>query len=460
MATVSEGEALRNTSYRYLWMQNRDWLQMAEDGEPLIIVTGHGVRVIDTEGRSWIDVNGGYNSVNLGYGRVEVAEAAYQQMAKISYFPQGTATAPTIQLAEKLAAITPGSLTRVFPVNGGSEANETALKIVRAYHRRRGETGRYKVISRKGSYHGTTGGVMWLGSLPAMSRDDYEPACPGMVYAPQPNPYHCEMGGESPSECAILCANAVEELILFHNPDTVAAVIAEPVSVPQGAVVPGDEYWPMLREICDKYGVLLIADEIISGFGRTGKMFAVEHWGVVPDIMTLGKGIISSYLPLAATVVKKEVADYFETEDSYLDHVFTTAGHPVASASALKNIQIIEDEGLVKNAAEVGAYFKEQLESLMADHPIVGDVRGLGLLLAVELVSDRKTKAGFPQELGLPAMLSQKFRRHGLIFPVGDSILRIGPPLCITRGEVDEIVHAIDLSLWEVEGEMGITGMA
>ena len=449
-------ESLRDAALKHLWMHNRDWVQMAEEGEPLIIVEGSGVRVTDSEGRSWIDVNGGYNSVNVGYGRAEIAEAAYDQMVKINYFPQGMATPPTIELTEKLAQMTPGTLTRVFPVSGGSEANETALKIARAYHRRRGEPGRYRVISRVGSYHGATGAVMWLGSSPAVPREDYEPAYPGMVYAPQPNPYRCALGGSSPSECAVRCAKAVEDLILFHRPETVAAVIAEPVATPQGAAVPGDEYWPMLRQICDKYGVVLIADEVICGFGRTGKMFAVEHWDVVPDIMTVAKGIISSYLPLGATIATQEIADLFNGKDNYFRHVFTFSGHPVAAAAALKNIEVLEGEGLVENAAQVGAYFKDQLQGLMLDHPIIGDVRGIGLLLAAELVSDRKTKAPFSPEQRVPQRLNEKFRNHGLIFRLATDIMNIGPPLCITRAEVDEIVHAIDLSLWELEGELGI----
>ena len=456
MVAVSDSEALRQASLKYQWMHSRDWVQMAEEREPLILVEAHGMRVTDSSGKTWIDVNGGYNSVNVGYGRPEIAEAACEQMAKVHYFPNGTTTIPTVKLAQKLAEITPGSLSRSFPASGGSEANETALKIVRSYHRRRGEPGRYKIISRKGSYHGTTGGVVWLGQSPLSPRGDFEPAYPGMVYAPQPNPYRCELGGETPSECAVRCAQAIEELILFHGPETVAAVIGEPVATPQGAAVPGDEYWPMLRDICDRYGVILIADEVICGFGRTGKMFAIEHWDVVPDIMTVAKGISSSYLPLASTIVKKEMADYFGGRDNYLRHALTFGGHPVSAAAALKNIEILENEKMVQNSAEVGAYFKEELEGLKADHPIVGDVRGLGLLLAMELVSDRETKAKFPPEARIAARLNERFRQHGLIFRVRGEILGIGPPLCITRGDVDEIVHAIDLSLGEVEGELGI----
>lgn len=454
---TTDYEALRKASLKYLWMHNKDWVQMAEEGEPLVMVEGNGIRVTDSEGRSYIDVNGGYNSVNVGYGRVEIAEAAYEQMLKLTYFPQNTTTIPTIKLAEKLSEIMPGSLSRVFPVSGGSEANETALKIARAYHKRRGEPGRYKIISRRGSYHGMTGGVIWLGGgAPAFSREDFEPIYPGMIHAPQPNSYRCELGGETPEECASRCAQAIENLIQFHTPETVAAVIAEPIGLPQGVAVPGDNYWPMLREICDRYGVLLIADEVICGFGRTGKMFAMDHWDIVPDIMTVAKGIISSYLPLAATVVKKEIADHFVGEDNYFKHTLTFAGHPVSAAAALKNIEIMEKEGMAQNAANVGEYFKKQLESLKDEHPSIGDVRGLGMLIAVELVADKRTKARFQPEAKIADRLNESFIKNGLIFKASSDILSIGPPLCITNAEADEIVRAIDVSLWELEKHLGM----
>jgi adenosylmethionine-8-amino-7-oxononanoate aminotransferase len=460
MVATFDSETLREKSLQYLWMHNRDWTQMAEDGEPMIAVGGKGVRITDGDGRSWIDVNGGYNSVNVGYGRDEIADAAYEQMVKLTYFPNGTTTVPMVELAEKIAEIAPGSLNRVFPVSGGSEANETALKIARAYHKRRGDNGRYKIISRRGSYHGTTAGVLWLGGSAATPRADFEPAYPGMVHAPQPNPYHCELGGETASECATKCAMAIEELIQFHGPETVAAVIAEPISTPGGGVVPGDEYWPLLREICDHHGVLLIADEVINGFGRTGEMFAVNHWGVVPDIMTIAKGIISSYLPLAATVVKDEVADAFAGKENYFKHVLTFSGHPVSAAASLKNIEIIQNENMVENSRDVGAYFKEQLEGLAGDHPLIGDVRGRGLIMGVELVANRETREPVAEDVHIADKLNERFKKYGLILRMSGNIINIGPAICITEGEVDEIVHALDVSLWEVEGEMGVAQMA
>ena len=456
MTSTSAGP-VREAALKYLWMHNRSWVQTGEEGGPRIVTGGEGVKVVDSDGRTWIDVNGGYNSVNVGYGRTEIAEAAEDQMRRIAFYPVGTAIPSTIELCERLAELTPGTLSRVFPVSGGSEANETALKIARSHAHRNGEPTRYKIISREGSYHGTTGGVLWLGSSAVYKRQDFEPAYPGMVYAPQPNPYRCPLGGTTPSDCAERCARAVEELILFHGPETVLAFIGEPVAIPTGAAVPGDEYWPMVRDICDKYGVLLIDDEVICGFGRTGRWFGIEHWDVVPDMMTMSKGISSSYLPLGATVVKREVADLFAGKGA-MAHVFTSAGHPVAAAAGLKNMEIIESEGLVQNAADVGAYFKDQLEGMKADHPIVGDVRGLGLLLAVELVGDRKTKARLEDESRVCDRLSEKFMERGLLLRSSRGLISMGPPLCITRTEVDEIVHAVDVSLWEVEGELGFPG--
>jgi adenosylmethionine-8-amino-7-oxononanoate aminotransferase len=277
-----------------------------------------------------------------------------------------------------------------------------------------------------------------------------------MLYAPQPNPYRCEYGGKTSSECAILCANAVEQLIIDNDPNTIASFIAEPIATPLGCPVPGDQYWPMIKNICDKYGVVLIADEVITGFGRTGKMFASEHWGLEPDIMTVAKGIISSYLPLAATVVSENIASYFAGDGNQLSHVFTSSGHPVSAAASLKNIEIIEEENLVANAANTGKYFKSRLNELKNKHEIIGDVRGIGLLLALELVSNRDTKEGFPKELRIVERLNNKFRSEGLIFRAGGNILNFGPPICITPPEVDQIVDSVDRIIKSLSSDIGM----
>ena len=453
MTGAYDTTALQQTANEHLWMHNRDWVQMSEEGGPTIVVEGDGIRVVDTDGKRWIDVNGGYASVNIGYGRTEIAEAVRDQMLRLSYFPQASTTEPLVRFVEKLAQLTPGTLERAWPVTGGSEANETAIKIARAYHKRMGDPGRYKIISRRTSYHGATAGVMWLG---AADQPDYAPGYHGMLYAPQPNPYRCEMGGRTPSECAVRCAQAVEDLIRFHGEKTVAAVIAEPVA--SGKPCPGEEYWPMLRQICDRYGVILIADEVICGFGRTGKMFAMEHWDVVPDIMTVAKGVTSCYLPLASAIATAEVADVFAGEENIFPQVLTFGGHPVTAAAALANIDIMERDGLVENAARTGDYFLGQLRGLMEDHPIVGDAGGIGLLLSIEIVADRETKETFPSDLRVPERLSEKLRERRMMLRVDGDRVSITPPLCITRDDVDEIVSALDASIGELEVELATSG--
>ena len=457
MVQTLDTEDLRRSSLRHNWMHFRDWVKMAEEGDPIIIAEGKGLDVVDTDGNTWMDVNGGYLNVNVGYGRHEIAEAALEQMLKITFTPKYTTTPPVAALCQKLAEITPGNLERSWLSTGGSEANETAIKIARAYHKRNGEGGRYRIISRKGSYHGAMGITTWLGGRGG--RSDFEPAPPGMLYAPHPNPYRCELGDGSPSEIAVKCAQAVEELIVFNDPKTVAAVIAEPVCADtpiDAASVPGPEYWPMLRQICDRYGVLLIADEVICGFGRTGKMFGVDHWDVVPDIMTVAKGLVSSYLPVAAAVVGKHVSDAFAGPRNIFPMSLTFGGHPVGAAAALANIDIIEKENLVENSAQMGAYLLEQLHTLEEDHPIIGNVRGLGLLACVEIVKDRRSKERFPADLKLEERLAEKFKEHRLILRPRGAIV-LSPPLCVRRDEIDRIVSTIDQVLGETEKELSIT---
>ncbi len=447
-------DAIRKSALDHLWMSGMDWVKMAEEGNPPIVVEGKGIRVTDSEGKSWIDVNAGYASVNVGYGRTEIADAVRGQMMKLSYYPINTATESLSKLVEKLAQITPGSLERTWPVTGGSEANETAVKIVRAYHKRRGETGRYKIISRRQGYHGAIGQVLWTGANRPLL--DYEPAYPGMVYAPQPHPPFCGMGDKTSSECAVKCAQAVEDLILFHGPNTIAAFIAEPVTGGP-VVVPGAEYWPMIREICDKYGVLVIADEVVTGFGRTGKMFGVEHWGVVPDIMTVAKGISSTYMPIGAVIATREVAEVFAGEENIFEQTMTFGGHPVTAAAAFKNIEIIEREKLVQNSADMGAYFMEQLQEMKKEHRIMDEVRGLGLLVEVTLTNDLKIKKAFPSEEEVAKKVAEKLRNHGLILGTGvrgrSWSVSMGPSLAITRSEIDEILLALDRSFGETESE-------
>ena len=454
--TPSEVKSLQESALEHLWVYLREPSDMAEKGEPAIFVSGEGVHVTDALGNTSIDGMSGLWLKNVGYGRKEIADAAYEQMLNLTYMPLGTTTEPTIKLAEKISQIAPGDMTRSFFTSGGSEAVETAMKLSRAYFKRVGEPNRTKFISRKGSYHGATMGALALGGSHLYPKLDYEPLMPGVFHVPQPLPYRCEFGGETPEECAELCVNAVEVMIKFQDPETVAAVFAEPISSPMGCVVPGDNYWPRLREICDKYGVLLIADEVITGFGRTGKMFATEHWGVVPDMMTVAKGITSGYIPMGGCITRGEISDAFiGSQKASFKHVITFGGHPVAAAAALKNIEIMENEGMVENAAKQGAYLLDGLKEMKEKYQMIGDVRGLGLFCGLELVADRETKEYFPAEADLANRITQGFSDNGLLLRGGDR-MNVAPPLCITSSEVDEIVTTMDKVFGQVSKDLGV----
>ena len=451
-----EVKSLQESALEHLWVYLREPSDMAEKGDPTIFVSGNGVHVTDALGNTSIDGMSGLWLKNVGYGRKEIADAAYEQMLNLTYMPLGTTTEPTIRLAEKIAQIAPGDMTRSFFTSGGSEAIETALKLTRAYFKRVGEPNRTKFISRKGSYHGATMGALALGGSHLYPKLDYEPLMPGVFHVPQPLPYRCEFGGETPEECAELCVNAVEEMIKFQDPETIAAVFAEPISSPMGCAVPGDNYWPRLREICDRYGVLLIADEVITGFGRTGKMFATEHWGVVPDMMTVAKGITSGYIPMGGCITRGEISDAFiGSQKASFKHVITFGGHPVAAAAALKNIEIMEEEGMVENAAKQGAYLLDGLNEMKEKYQMIGDVRGLGLFCGLELVADRETKEYFPAEADLANRITQGFAENGLLLRGGDR-MNVAPPLCITSSEVDDLVTIMDKVFDQVSKDLGV----
>ena len=452
----SEVKSLQESALEHLWVYLREPSDMAEKGDPAIFVSGEGVHVTDALGNTSIDGMSGLWLKNVGYGRKEIAVAAYEQMLNLTYMPLGTTTEPTIRLAEKISQIAPGDMTRSFFTSGGSEAVETALKLSRAYFKRVGEPNRTKFISRKGSYHGATMGALALGGSHLYPKLDYEPLMPGVFHVPQPLPYRCEFGGVTPEECAELCVNAVEEMIKFQDPETIAAVFAEPISSPMGCAVPGDNYWPRLREICDRYGVLLIADEVITGFGRTGKMFATEHWGVVPDMMTVAKGITSGYIPMGGCITRGEISDAFiGSQKASFKHVITFGGHPVAAAAALKNIEIMEEEGMVENAAKQGAYLLDGLNEMKEKYQMIGDVRGLGLFCGLELVADRETKEYFPAEADLANRITQGFAENGLLLRGGDR-MNVAPPLCITSSEVDDLVTIMDKVFDQVSKDLGV----
>ena len=457
--TGEQLEELRQMAHDHLWVHSRQLNDLDDPDDPdglKIFVEGKGCWVTDVEGRTFLDLLSGLWLKNIGYGRTEIADAVNKAMREIDYAPGGATSVPTIKLSAKLASLAPDPDSRVFLVSGGPEAVETAMKMAKKYQRIKGYPNRYKMISRRGSYHGATIACVSLGSGGVSAPRDYEPLVPGNIHIAQPQRYRCPYCSDK-GECNLQCAREAEVVIKHEGPETVAAFIGEPISTAAGIAMPHRDYWPTIREICDKYGVLLIVDEVITGIGRTGKMFASAHWDIVPDIMTIAKALTSGYLPIGAAVARKEIADAFTGgEDETFSHLITFGGHPAVCAAALANLEIIENEHMVENSAEVGSYLFDQLQQLYS-HPIVGDIRGgMGLLCGIELVKNRETRESFPKEAKLGKISTEILLKHGLLTRSGD-VIHLAPPLCITRDEVDHVVRELDASLSELEQRLGIS---
>ncbi|MDA1280748.1 MAG: aspartate aminotransferase family protein [Chloroflexi bacterium] len=445
-------EELQQIAGDHLFMhaaQTNDWR-----GKLRVYVRGEGVWVETATGERHLDAMAGLWYKSAGYGRTEIADAVYAQMTAIDSPPAGSSTIPQIELAGKVAELYPDHGARSFFVSGGSEAVETAVKMAKKYSQLKGKGGAFKVISRRYSYHGGTAMSVSLGRSPAA--DPMGPEMPGALHVTNWNSYRLPFVGD-PVDVAIKCANEFEEVIKHQGPETVAAMIAEPVSAAYGIQIPPAEYWQRLREIADKYNVVLIADEVITGFGRLGEWFGPTNWGVQPDITAVAKAITSGYAPLGAAIATKKIADAFiGGPNETFRHLITFGGHPIASAAALANLKIFEREDLVGNSRRMGTYLYEQLQTLFS-HNIVGDVRGgLGLLAAVELVSDRKSKSPFPAAAGLATKMPKMlFDRNIVTFRAGD-VISLCPPLSINKEEIDFIVDAIDGALEELEIELGV----
>jgi len=425
-----------------------DQREFAESGSA-IIVEANGVRIKDIDGKEYIEARSGSMSVNIGYGRVELAEVAKSQMSKMPFYVSfgGGANVQEIELARKLSELTPSGLQRFMFTNSGSDAVETALKIARFYWRAKGQN-KYKIISLDRSYHGATYGAMSVGGAPAYSKN-FEPLVPGFIHIVSPYCYRCPLGRSYPG-CDIDCAHSLERTIESEGEDTVAAFMSEPMVGVAGYVLPPPEYWPKIMEICKKHHVLLIIDEVITGFGRTGKFFASEHWGIQPDMMTMSKGLASSYMPMAGTVISEEIYRSIREMGAAFLHVFTFGGHPVGCAVALKNIEIILEEKLVDNAARMGEYLQHRLGKVQEQSPYIGAVRGLGLWCGVELVADKGTKATFAPEKKVAKGVLSRCRERGIILGgfAGD-VLGIGPPLIIKKEELDQVIDTFE---WAVRG--------
>ncbi|MFS8532451.1 aspartate aminotransferase family protein [Sphaerobacter thermophilus] len=449
-AGVGSAQALEKEALDHVWIHSAEWVRLAEQNGLRVFKGAHGSTLVDIHGREYLDGIAGLWVVNAGHGRTEIGEAMAAQAAQVAYVSSASYTSvPAVQLANVLAELTPGDLNRIFFCSGGSEAVESALKIAKQVQAMRGFPKRYKIIARRGSYHGMTFGAM---SLTASRNETYfGPFMYGVIHVPSPNRYRNDFGLEG-EEGDLMCAEYIRQEIENQGPETVAAVIGEPISTSNGVHVPSPKYWQRLREICDEYGVLLIMDEVINGFGRTGKMFATEHFGMQPDLMTMAKGITSGYAPLAAVAVSEKVFEIFtEKKDVALGHLLTFGGQAVAAAASLKNIEIIQREGLVQQSAEKGAYLLEQLNKLRS-HPTVGDVRGLGLMCGVEVVRNKETKAKWGRDSQFLKRLDQLMNEKGMVTRVWD-IVHFAPPLVVTYEEIDRMVQIFDEALTEVENE-------
>lgn len=437
---------MNHQSHLILARTHRDQLR-----EGITVITkGEGVWVFDQDGKGYIDLVAGVTRpVHIGYGRKEIAQVVYDQLCELSYFtPMQFANPPAIKLANLLSEIAPGRIDKFFFVCDGSEAVESAIKLARHYHYYRGEKKRYKIISRRGAYHGVTSGALNLLGTVLPMRQIMEPLAPGTIFVESPYCYRCPFHLSYPN-CDLLCAKDIERVIQFEDPGQISAFIGEPIQQGFGAYAPPKEYWKIVREICNRYGILLIIDEVICGFGRTGKWFGIEHFDIRPDMITMAKGISSGYVPLGGVGCTDEVVEPIEI----FQHLHTYANHPVSCAAALKNIEIIQKENLIENSHKMGIYFLEGLKSLEF-HPTVGEARGTGLWTAIDFTMDKKNKAPFP--LNRIINIIERAKRKGLIIKTMGQALEFAPPLIIRKEEIDEAIKILDECMTEEEKEMGL----
>jgi adenosylmethionine-8-amino-7-oxononanoate aminotransferase len=436
-------EELQRAARDHLWLH---FTRMAGH-EPPIIVRGEGCYLEDAHGKRYLDALAGLFAVQVGYSYgEEMGQAALEQMRELPFYTNWSYAHPrAIELAEEVASLAPGDLNRVFFVSGGSEAIESAWKLARQYHQARGER-RWKAVSRRTAYHGTTMGALSINGIPAL-RAPFEPLVPDTIHVRNTNRYH-RPPDETEAEFTAFLLEDLESAIVQAGPETVAIVVMEPVQNAGGSFTPPAGYWQGVRAICDRYGILLCADEVITGFGRTGEWFGSERYDIRPDLVTSAKGLSSAYASIGAVIATDRVIEPFMSESAMYAHGITFGGHPVQCAIALKNIEIMKRERIVENVRENGDAFRATLEQLL-DLPIVGDVRGTGYFYALELVKNKETRESFDHdecETLLRGFLSPQLFERGLICRAddrGDPVVQISPPLIATQKEFDEIAGTL-----------------
>jgi adenosylmethionine-8-amino-7-oxononanoate aminotransferase len=422
-----------------------------------ILDRGEGVFVWDNEGNRYLDAIAGIAVTNLGYGRDEIVDAIERQARRLPFSIANTfLNQPAIELARLVAALAPGDLSYVHFASGGSEAIEIAMKFARQYHVERGKPEKTTFISRWTSYHGATLAALSLTGSHGR-RAKYEPLLLDVPHIPPCYCYRCPLALRYPS-CEVRCADELERAILSVGAERVAAFVAEPVVASVGgAIGTPDEYFPMIREICDRHDVLLIADEIVTGFGRTGATFAVEHSACIPDLLVMGKGMSAGYSPLAGVAIREHIYDTFANRGVPFEHVFTYGGNPLSAAAGVAALEIFEREAIVRHVASVAPYFREKLQTLLR-FPFVGDVRSIGLMAGLEFVADRDSLEPFPAERGFARLVHTTSLRHGLVTYPGTGmadgrrgdIISLYPPLIFTRDNIDEMVECLGSAFDEI----------
>lgn len=447
---VGERHDLLKKDDAYIWHSMKPYNPNAT----MVIDHAEGVWITDIHGNKYLDAMSGLWCVNVGYGRKELAEAAYEQMKQLAYVPLTQSHAPAIQLGEKLNEWL-GDEYVIFFSNSGSEANETAFKIARQYHQQKGEHNRYKIISRYRSYHGNSMAAL-AATGQAQRKFKYEPLSSGFIHISPPDTYRMTDADEK-DPYNMACVNEVDRVMTWELSETIAAMIMEPIITGGGILTPPEGYMKAVKEICEKHGALLIVDEVICGFGRTGKLFGFMHYGVKPDIITMAKGITSAYLPLSATAVRKEIYEAFKGSEEYdfFRHINTFGGNPAACALALKNLDIMEKEKLPDRSAEVGELLINDLRNMLQDHPYVGDVRGKGLLIGIELVKDQSSKV--PLEIEKVNQVINKCKESGVIIGKNgytvagyNNVLTLAPPLIINDEEVTLLIQTLKKALYSI----------